>query len=242
MTSEPERFHSGDDSRLSRDEAEKVLDLAGQLETDIDLQNEGALTVGQLASIAGEAGLDPDNVRKAAAQLASSRESRVPVSPARRFLGAPTSITSERDDDGMLDEADHEAWAEIIRRSTGRHGNLESGRTTVSWWTQRAASSLRITSVSANGRTRIRAEQKHGEYIAAIGSLAIVGPGVIGGGAVATAALALGAPLFIAAGGAAVILGGAYAFARRVLNRGAQRDLITIDAILKQLVDFTASR
>lgn len=241
MTNEPDRSAAGDASRLSRDEADQVLALAGQLETSIDLRNDGALTVGELASIAGEAGLDPDNVRKAAARLASSRESRLAIQTPRRFLGAPTSLVSEREVEGVLDQADHEAWAELIRRLTGRHGNLESGRTTVSWWTRRTASSLRVTSTSANGRTRIRAEQNHGEYIFGITTLAIAGPGLMGGGAALTAALVLGAPLIIAAGGTALILGGTYAFARRIVSREVQRDEVTIDVILDKLAEFTAA-
>src|SRR4029078_11800223 len=102
VTSQREDSHPGDGTRLSRDEADKVLALAGQIETDIDLRNDGSLTVGELASIVGEADLDPENARKAAAHLASSRGSRLVVQNPRKFLGTPTRIALEREVDGVL--------------------------------------------------------------------------------------------------------------------------------------------
>lgn len=132
------------------------LQHATQKREDDTLSGAAGVSLEQLQGLAAEAGIDPEYVARAAAELEAGTET-----PARHFWGGPASFTLDRTLEGELPQA---AWDELLTEvadslngstSPSRVGDLLEG--------QDASTRVRIR--SDQGRTRIAVRSKYGEVM-----------------------------------------------------------------------------
>mgnify|MGYP001590631848 CR=1 FL=1 len=180
--------------RYSEDEVQAIVQRAAELDSAHPTAS-GALTIGGIQQIAGEALIPPDRVREAALALEARRTPAVaasadgtPDTPGQRtaawWLGAPTYLLFERVVSGEVPDTEFPALVELMRAELGQLGQGSQLGRSFSWTTVRTAGStgrdVQILVSVRGGSTRITVRENLGQY--AGGIFGGVGGGVGGGG------------------------------------------------------------
>jgi len=127
-----------------------ILKRAAEMSADDALSTGSGLTIEELQQIGSEAGLNPDMVLKAAAELQRSGPERE-----RNFFGGPISYSNELVVEG---EIDAELWEEILAsiRNTFKDPGSVTSRTNVFEWTsQSETEKAQVTAHVLDGKTRV---------------------------------------------------------------------------------------
>jgi hypothetical protein len=168
--------------RFNDGEIAQILKRASEIQqSEPGDQSRAGLSLSELEQVAGEAGIDPLFVRRAAADLDAAQM------PQREsaFVGAPTLLQFERIVDGEVPESEYEMLVEEIRRTFSITGIVTTlGRSLA--WTSAASPrpDTRIINVSVvprNGVTTIRVEEQLQQRAAAtfVGTMGVGGAGTM---------------------------------------------------------------
>ncbi|MFW5947469.1 MAG: hypothetical protein ACOCUW_03155 [Gemmatimonadota bacterium] len=185
--------------RYTDAEVRKLLERATQLQQTQPAPAEGSgLTLVQLESIAREAGIDVEAVRRAAAELDAGA---VGVGHwSSRLAGAPMGVVLVRSLPGEAAEAAVEATIPLIQAAVDAPGQASRvGRTFT--WQSRSQTSLRETRVvirARNGETRIEVRERYSALAGTIFGSGVGGIGIgVGFGVGAGVGTAIGSALMI---------------------------------------------
>ncbi len=127
-----------------------ILKRAAEMSLDESGPNAAGLSIEELQQVGAEAGLDPDLILKAAAELQQSGPERT-----KNFWGGPISYANDFVLDGEIDSA---TWEEMIGaiRSTFKDPGVVSTRENVFEWTsQSETEKSQVTAHVANGKTKV---------------------------------------------------------------------------------------
>ncbi|MEP6857850.1 MAG: hypothetical protein ABI994_05650 [Gemmatimonadales bacterium] len=224
-TPKPER-------RFNEEEVALIIKRAAELQQTEQTNNDpgNALSLTEVEQIAGEAGIDPRLIRRAAVGLDKPTEITRP-SP---WLGSPTRLVFERVVDGEISTEEFEPLIAEIRRTFGDNGLPSVLGRSLAWSSRmggRRRSSGRnidVSVVTRGGLTTIRAEEELGNLAGALFG------GIVGGGGGGTTGITMGIGMgvFHSAGIAGLlwvsVLGGMYALARTIFGKvvaGRERQL-----------------
>ena len=216
--------------RFTEDEARQIFARAAERQHAVEARGEG-LSVEELQAIGREAGLDPEHVAAAVAEL------RAGPPPVRETVaGADVAPRASRVLPGELTD---ETWGQVVgrlRRTFGTAGiATEFGR--VREWTSGEASNLRVLAEPVEGGTRLTFETRHREP----GTVLWLGPGLGGGFSLLFLVLAvvrgkLADPViwgFILFFAVLAVAGGVWG--RRALRRWSETRQGQFDALLDQV-------
>ncbi|MDH3297786.1 MAG: hypothetical protein OEM23_02535 [Gemmatimonadota bacterium] len=223
--------------RYGDSEVASILKRATELQrAEPSAADPEGLTLAELAEIAREAGIDPDLLRRAAAEI----ESRTPESTlVEKLAGAPMKISVERTVPGELAPDRFDGIIPLIQVATDGQGTASAVGKTLTWSSRTDTNSAgqQVLVASRDGETLIRVEETYtglasamfGGIVGGVG----VGAGVGAGGALAgilgSAVLGITLPL--------AVLGGSYAGARAIYSRTVRRR----EAAAVRLVDEIAA-
>jgi hypothetical protein len=203
---------------------------------------EGAgLSLAELEEIAAEAGIDARYLRRAAVEV-DAGSAALYSGTASRFLGAPLAIQLERTLTGNFPEDQFEQLVPDIQHAAEGHGQASALGRTLTWQSSTSRGdelrSLQITVTTGDGRTRVRIEERLGNFAGAVfggimgGGGGGVGLGVglgVGIGALQSAAFAIAWPIGI--------VGAAYLTARSVYSTMVRRRQRVLRDLLDRLTD-----
>lgn len=150
--------------RLTESEVSDILRRAAEAEGRSVLPTPADVTLDDLLAAAGEAGLDPDLVRRS-----SAIETPRGRGPATLVFGAP----DRREVRAVLPEArlpeNREALVDVVERSLGRRGVVvESGPDDFAWREEHIAGRTRVELTPRGGGTEIRVSaDRAGHYLGA---------------------------------------------------------------------------
>ncbi len=225
-------------SRYSTTDADLILARAAEL--DATTPTSGGLSLGGLQRIAGEVGIAPEHVARAALEVASPA-GKLPVHP---FLGSPTRIVVERVARREFGTGDEAQMIDLVRQTIGNMGQVSKLGRDLLWQVvvYRGGGSdrreLYITFRPANGETRIRMEenlkQVAGQYFGGL-------MGGLGGG---TTGISLGIGLgalhsaLAAAGIWLTVFSSSYALARRLFRGQHRKRSSELETLADRLVDY----
>jgi len=222
-------------SRYSTTDADQILARAAQL--DATTPTSSGLSLGGLQRIAGEVGIDPGHVARAALEVARPG-GKLPVHP---LLGSATRIVVERVARREFGTADEGPLIDQVRQAIGNVGQVGKLGRELSWQTVafggRSGRHLFITFRPAGGQTLIRLEEDlktvAGQYA---GIMAGLGAAPIG------LWLGIGLGVFhsavVAAGLAVSMLGGSYALARRLFRGQSAKRSTELTELADRLVAY----
>ena len=212
------------DRRYRHTEAKAILRRAADLDATTPTDDGSALSLGGVARIGAEAGIPATQVRRAANALDLSVTPAPPK--ASRFLGAPTQLTFDRVVEGEFPESEYPLLVEQIRMTMGNVGVINTLGKSLTWHPERNAlqegRNVHVMITVRAGRTRIRVEERIGNWAGGLYG-GIIGGGGGGGGT------ALFATLFGFAGSAAAVvgtagwIGGMYLLARTIFTAIASK-------------------
>jgi len=113
--------------RFNEKEVALIIKRASELQqTETTTESNTGMSLAELEQVAREAGLDPELVRRAAADL----DTRVTDQTPNRFLGAPTVLRLERTIDGEVPADEYEPMVLEMQRVLGGVGTASTlGRT-----------------------------------------------------------------------------------------------------------------
>lgn len=226
--------------RYGDSEVARILKRATELQrAEPSAADPEGLTLAELAEIAREAGIDPNLLRRAAAEV----ESRTPTNTlAEKLAGAPMGISIERTVLGELPPDKFDAIIPLIQRATEGQGTASAVGKTLTWSsrTDNNTATQQVLVASRDGETLIRVEEKFnglagGLFGGLVGGVGI-GAGVGGGGAVAgilgSALLAFTLPV--------AVIGGSYVGARAIYSRIVRRRESTAVRLVDEIAAYTA--
>jgi serine/threonine protein kinase len=227
---------TGPTPRYDTETGDRILARAAELEATSPTSH--GLSLGGLTRIAGEVGIPPEHVAKAALEVAGSA-TPVPVNP---FLGSPTRLIIERTARGEFNDVDAVFLVEALRSTLGNMGQVTRLGRELSWQTAIYGSGtgrqVFATLSPGGGVTRIRLEenlrglagQLFGGITGGVGGGTIGIWAGIGMGVLHSPAAAIG--LGISA------VGGCYLTARTLFRRANQRRSTELTALADRLVAY----
>ncbi len=124
---------SGDDEggrRYSDEEFALILRRASEISEVGDARPGGGLSLSEIQQIAGEAGIDPTAVARAAAGLPEQSHDRLVA-----FFGGPARYRHERTLPGKVSEEAQSRILQAIRRAAGHQGKTEHVLDSLEWQT-----------------------------------------------------------------------------------------------------------
>lgn len=127
-----------------------ILKRAAELSLDESGPNAAGLSIEELQQVGAEAGLDPDLILRAAAEIQQGGAKRK-----RNLLVGPTNYSNDFVLEG---EVDADTWEEMLAaiRSTFKDPGIVSTREKVFEWTsQSETEKAQVTALNAGGKTRI---------------------------------------------------------------------------------------
>jgi hypothetical protein len=228
--------------RYSDDEVARLLQRATELQRhDPLLGGREGLSLAELESIAGEAGIDPALIRQAANEL--DRE------PARHgvgsaLLGEETTLIIERRFTGALDRDHLEELVALINGAANATGQISLVGRTLNFSSASGGNhprSVQVMVSSRNGETRLHIEERYGQLAGALFG-GIVGGG--GGGLGMGFGLPLGQMLGSAALMAAIpvaVVGGCYLLARTIFRSVVGKRRQALIRLVEQIGEFVAT-
>ena len=175
--------------RYSDDEIQEIMRRAAELDATMPTLG-GALTIGGVQQAAAEAGIAPELVRRAAAELGAPRRPASLTPPdtkgfVARLIGGPTRLLVERVVPGEVPDAEFPTLIEEVRSGMGSTGIVSTLGHSVSWVSARGTGSgglrdVQIDIIVRAGQTRIVMREGMGGMIGGI--FGGVGGGMGGGG------------------------------------------------------------
>ena len=223
--------------RYSDEEIRAVLERAAEIQHVEASAPEGSgLTLAELESVAREAGIDVEAVRRAAAELETGVDTGSAIGA--RIAGAPTRVTLVRSVPGERDVADLETLIPVIRDAVGVSGTGRVVGHTLTWQAQgpNAARDLEVMVSSRDGETRVRVEEGYGVLVGGLfgGGVGGLGGG-IGFGVGMGVGAAIGSPLMMVAFPVGA-LGLAYLGSRAIYSGVVRRRRRALDRLLDDVV------
>ena len=222
--------------RYSEKEVGLILRRATELQrAEPAAPDPAGLTLGELADIAAEAGIDPALLRRAANELHVLE----PPTLGSRLAGAPVAIRIERIVDGEFPEDRLEELVPIMQAATAGQGTASAVGRTLTWSsrTESNTSAQQVLVSARDGRTLIRIEESFGGLAGGLfgGIVGGVGGGVgfgLGGGLAAALGFGAGVVAFPIA-----IIGGSYWLARAIFKAQVQRRQAQAHALVDRLAE-----
>lgn len=192
------------------------------------------LSLGELETIAHEAGIDRRYVRQAAEELDTGPRSGA----AFALLGGPIALDVKRTVAGAASASTFDRLAAEIQQTLGELGASSILGRSLSWHSTNMQRPLQVSVTPREGRTEIRAQEKLGNLAGGLFG-GIVG-GMGGGGmgvalGVGIGALALPPALAVAAAGAIMV--GSYALARGIYVAQVRRKSEQLRLLVEQLAE-----
>ena len=149
----------GPSPRFATEDADQILARAAELDAGLPTTDRG-LSLGGLTRIAGEVGISPEHVERAAREVAI-RSTPMAVNP---LVGAPTKVLLELEAGREFAEADAPDLVDMIRRTIGDVGQVSRLGTEFTWQTTPVGGApgrqLFITMRPGGGKTVIRLEDR----------------------------------------------------------------------------------
>lgn len=225
------RFNESDTDAILRRAAELA---SGSEETP----TQRGLTIEEMEALAGEAGLDPELVRKAARDVTLKQ-----IQAATPWVGAPRRILIEREIDGEVSEEVWESMVGEIQRTLGGAGFASRVGRTRTWTNSQTGPrgpSSRIVSVSVSshrGKTVIRADENLSQLAGAMFG------GIVGGGGGATVGIWMGIGIGLLhspAAAVAMVVGaiyGSYSLAKGLFRRAFRKRNEDLTELLARLAE-----
>ena len=196
-------------------------------------EGSGGMSLAELEQVAAEAGLDPNFVRRAAAQL----DAVGPPSNHNAFLGGPTQLVLERVVNHTIDPARFDALLDVVRAVTHEVGEVSTVGRQFGWKGRLDGAKSDVSVSVGDQRTTLRVriqldEAILGHFMIKTGLLGMVS-------LIATAGtVAEFGPLAIGIGGA--IAGSGYFWSRRGLREATARYRARGHELLDALVERVA--
>jgi serine/threonine protein kinase len=169
----------------SEAEVERIVQRAAELEAQAATVD-GAMTIGGVERLAGEVGIAPEVVRRAAAAVTPPARGMTPPLQQPKdnpWIGGPTRLLIERVIDGELPDTEYPVVVDEIRRTLGHVGQVSQLGRSFSWsaanfgQTQRG---LEVVVTVRSGHTRLVIQERLGNLIGGI--YGGIGGGMGGGG------------------------------------------------------------
>ena len=234
MSDDPPRARRYDEAEVSL-----ILQKAAEMQMRTHERADGTagargMSLAELESIAAEAGLSPEHVRRAATQLATPPRRSL----SQALLGAPVRVSVEREVEGELPASALEQVANVLRRHAGsaRPGQLSVVGRTLMWTLDKAADSVSVSVSPHRGRTIIQVDHRLVDF--ATGTFVASGTGGVlasgAGVALLADAAAMSPPLALAI--TAVGVGASYLLGRGIVRWKAR----TTDHELHELAEVVA--
>ena len=229
--------------RFNEKEVALIIKRASELQTETTAESNTGMSLAELEQVAREAGLDPELVRRAAADL----DTRVTDQTPNRFLGAPTVLRLERTIDGEVPADEYEPMVLEMQRVLGGVGTASTlGRTLQFSMTGRHAHhatgrDVQVTVTPRNGRTTIRIEETLGPLAGGLFG------GLMGGmgGGLTPFAVVVGATAFhsalLATGLGGAVIGGSYLLARTIYGKIVRGRGEKLHAVMSRLVEHAST-
>jgi hypothetical protein len=225
--------------RYNETDTDAILRRAAELAAGSEEKSaQRGLTIEEMESLAGEAGLDPELVRRAAREVAIKRTQR-----AAPFAGAPNRVLLEREIPGEISE---EVWESMVGEVQGLFGAVgfasRVGRTR-SWSlapTSVRGPQSRLVTLSATthqGKTVLRLDESLSQLAGALFG------GIMGGGGGGTIGIWMGIGMGVlhspAAAVSMVLLSvlGSYTVARKLFVRAYRKRVEELNDLLNRVVE-----
>jgi hypothetical protein len=234
--------------RFNEKEVALIIKRASELQqNETTAESSTGMSLAELEQVAREAGLDPELVRRAAADL----DTRVTDQTPNRFLGAPSVLRLERTIDGEVSADEYEPMVLEMQRLLGGVSSASTlGRTlhfSMTGMGRRRGTTraVQVTITPRNGRTTIRIEEPLGPLAGALfgGLMGGMGGGLTG------PAIGVGVGALHSAGATIGLIGaaisGSYLLARTIYGhvvRGRGERLHELMSRLVEHVSATAVR
>ena len=221
--------------RYSEKEVGLILRRATELQrAEPYAEDPTGLTLAELQEVAGEVGIDPRYLRRAAAEL----EGGAAPGLLEGLAGAPVAFVLERTVPGEFPESRFEELVPLMQSATVGQGNASAVGKTLTWSSRSDTntSSQQILITSRQGETLVRIEERLAGFAGGVfgGMLGGVGGGVglgLGGalgGALGSVALAVALPV--------VAIGASYGAARAIFRYHYRKRKRQMEDLMSRLV------
>jgi len=127
-----------------------ILKRAAEMSLDESGPNAAGLSIEELQQVGNEAGLNPDLILKAAAELQQSGPSRQ-----KNFFGGPVSYSNDFVLDGEIDAATWEEMIAAIRGTFKDPGVVTTRENVFEWTSQGETEKAQVTALISNGKTKV---------------------------------------------------------------------------------------
>lgn len=127
-----------------------ILKRAAELSMDEAGPNAAGLSIEELQQVGNEAGLDPDLILKAAAELQQTGPKRT-----KNLFGGPVSYANDIVLDGEIDNATWEEMISAIRGTFKDPGVVSTREKVFEWTSQSETEKAQVTALVANGKTKV---------------------------------------------------------------------------------------
>ena len=227
--------HLPDTRRYGDREIAKILKRAAAMQRRTPARPDpSGLTLAELEEIAVEAGIDPENLRLAAAEVSSGSDDSLET----KLLGAPLSLRLERSMAGELPPRLFGNLVPLLQAESGMTGQASTVGNTLTWASTATGNhvrSLNVLVISEAGQTRIQLEERSTQ--AAVGFH--VGFSSGGLGFAVPAGLGIGATVGVAAGlGVGLGIGGLFYWIGRTFYRvTTERRRRKLEALFDKLAE-----
>ena len=226
--------------RYGDNEVARILKRATELQrAEPSAADPEGLTLAELAEIAREAGIDPNLLRRAAAEV----ENRTPANTwGEKIAGAPIGISIERTVPGELPPDRFDAIIPLIQRATEGQGTASAVGKTLTWSSRTDGNTAvqQVLVASRDGETLIRVEERFsglagglfGGIVGGVGVGVGVGAGGALGGILGSALLGITLPV--------AVICGSYAGARAIYTRIVRRRESAAVRLVDEIATYAA--
>ena len=126
-----------------------ILKRAAELSQDESGPNAAGLSIEELQQVGSEAGLDPDLILRAAAEMQQRGPKRK-----KNFFGGPLSYSNDFVLDGEIDAATWEEMISSIRGSFKDPGQVSTRENVFEWTSQSETEKAQVTALVMDGKTK----------------------------------------------------------------------------------------
>lgn len=127
-----------------------ILKRAAEMSQDESGPNAAGLSIEELQQVGSEAGLDPDLILRAAAEMQQSSPKRQ-----KNFFGGPVSYSNDFVLDGEIDAATWEEMISSIRGSFKDPGVVSTRENVYEWTSQSETEKAQVTALIKDGKTKM---------------------------------------------------------------------------------------
>ena len=127
-----------------------ILKRAAELSLDETGPNAAGLSIEELQQVGSEAGLDPDLIIRAAAEMQQSVPSRE-----RNLFGGPISYNNDFVLEGEIDASTWEEMVSAIRSTFKDPGMVSTRESVFEWTSQSETEKAQVTALVSNGKTKM---------------------------------------------------------------------------------------